>query len=141
MNLPIILLTIAALATAVPNSTADRGEKPVRPATFIVELAEDETLGPGDGGDQIAGKGTRFSRKNKEVVKNDNASRNAGKNNCENCGVETVPGQQHQKGVTPPSNEAQVDHVTPRSKGGQGVPENGQVLCRECNLEKSDKAP
>jgi threonine dehydrogenase-like Zn-dependent dehydrogenase len=92
-------------------------------------------------GSGIAGKqkGTRFTPKNKESVKKDNASRNHGTNHCENCGVETVPAQQHKKGVTPPANETQVDHVVPKSKGGKGVPENGQVLCRECNLEKGDK--
>jgi hypothetical protein len=89
----------------------------------------------------IAGKskGTRFTPKNKESVKQDNASRNDGTNRCESCGVETVPAQQHKKGVTPPANETQVDHVVPKSKGGKGVPENGQVLCRECNLKKGDK--
>ncbi|WP_414639233.1 HNH endonuclease [Archangium sp.] len=34
-----------------------------------------------------------------------------------------------------------MDHVTPKAKGGKGVPENGQVLCRDCNLEKGSKAP
>jgi hypothetical protein len=89
----------------------------------------------------IAGKrkGTRFTPKNKESVKQDNASRNDGTNRCENCDVETVPAEQHKKGVTPPSNETQVDHIVPKSKGGKGVPDNGQVLCRECNLKKGDK--
>jgi 5-methylcytosine-specific restriction endonuclease McrA len=55
-----------------------------------------------------------------------------------NCGVETVPAEQHKKGVTPPKNETHVDHVVPRAKGGTGEPDNGQVLCRECNIQKSD---
>ncbi|WP_414674555.1 HNH endonuclease [Luteibacter sp.] len=29
-----------------------------------------------------------------------------------------------------------MDHVIARSKGGDGSPENGQVLCRECNNDK-----
>jgi 5-methylcytosine-specific restriction endonuclease McrA len=89
----------------------------------------------------IAGKqrGTRFTPKSKESVKQENASRNDGTNRCENCGVETVPAEQHKKGVTPPTNETQVDHVVPKSKGGKGVPDNGQILCRECNLKKGDK--
>ncbi len=92
--------------------------------------------------DVVAGKkraGTRFTQKDKEVVKQDNASRNEGKTRCENCGVETVQPQQHKKGVTPPKNETQVDHIIPKAKGGAGEPDNGQVLCRECNLKKSDK--
>ncbi len=89
----------------------------------------------------LAGKrsGMPFTKKGKATVKQDNADRNDGKNRCENCGAETVPPQQHQKGVTPPGNETQVDHVVPKSKGGDGDPENGQVLCRDCNREKSDK--
>jgi 5-methylcytosine-specific restriction endonuclease McrA len=80
-----------------------------------------------------------FTKKGKTTVNQKNAEQNDGKNQCENCGVDTVPGQQHTKGVTPPDNEAQVDHVIPRAKGGDGAPENGQVLCRECNIKKSDK--
>ncbi|WP_257458507.1 HNH endonuclease [Archangium lipolyticum] len=83
--------------------------------------------------------GSRFTQKDKLTVKQDNASRNGGKTQCEKCGVETVPAQQHQKGVTPPKNETQVDHVVPKSKGGPGTPDNGQVLCRDCNIKKSDK--
>ena len=35
-------------------------------------------------------------------------------------------------------NAAQVDHIYPKSKGGQGVHWNAQVLCRHCNRKKSD---
>jgi len=89
----------------------------------------------------VAGKrpGSRFTKKDKEIVKQDNASRNEGKTVCENCGVETVPAEQHKKGVTPPKNESHVDHVVPKAKGGTGDPDNGQVLCRDCNIKKSDK--
>lgn len=83
--------------------------------------------------------GGRFTQKKKALVKQDNASRNEGKTRCEGCGVETVPAEQHKKGVTPPKNETHVDHVVPRAKGGTNDPENGQVLCRECNIEKGDK--
>jgi len=81
----------------------------------------------------------RFTQKKKALVKQDNASRNEGKTRCEGCGVETVPAEQHKKGVTPPKNETHVDHVVPKAKGGTNDPENGQVLCRECNIKKSDK--
>lgn len=65
--------------------------------------------------------------------------RNQGQTRCENCGIKTVPAQQHKKGVTPPTNETHVDHVIPRVEGGKGEPDNGQVLCRDCNLKKGDK--
>jgi hypothetical protein len=83
--------------------------------------------------------GKSFTPKGKQIVKQRNASANDGKNRCETCGVETVPAKQHEKGVTPPANETHVDHKVPKSKDGEGEPPNGQVLCRKCNLEKSDK--
>jgi len=91
----------------------------------------------------LAGKraGLPFTKKGKATIKKDNAEKNDGKNRCESCNVETVPAKQHQQGVTPPSNETQVDHVIPRAKGGEGEPDNGQILCRDCNIKKSDKAP
>lgn len=33
----------------------------------------------------------------------------------------------------------QADHITPWSKGGKTTSDNCQMLCRECNLRKSDK--
>jgi 5-methylcytosine-specific restriction endonuclease McrA len=57
-------------------------------------------------------------------------------NKCDNCGAEVVKPQQHTKGVTPPANEGHADHFTARAKGGSGTPDNGQLLCRDCNLEK-----
>lgn len=33
----------------------------------------------------------------------------------------------------------QADHIVPWSKGGKSVKENCQMLCRDCNLKKSDK--
>ena len=52
--------------------------------------------------------------------------------------TETVPATKSTKGVTPSNNERQVDHIVPKSKGGSGTPDNGQVLCRDCNIKKSD---
>jgi hypothetical protein len=60
---------------------------------------------------------------------------------CENCETPTAPAQQSQRGVRPPGNERQVDHVHPRARGGDGGPGNEQVLCRSCNLEKGDDLP
>ena len=35
--------------------------------------------------------------------------------------------------------EMEGDHIEPWSKGGKTVPENCQMLCRECNAKKTDK--
>ncbi len=91
----------------------------------------------------ITGKrpGARFSQKKKEAIKRQNAQENEGKNRCENCDVETVSPKKHTKGVTPPLNETHVDHKIPRAEGGGSEPENGQVLCRDCNLKKGASLP
>jgi uncharacterized protein with ParB-like and HNH nuclease domain len=34
--------------------------------------------------------------------------------------------------------EMEADHITPWSKGGKTIPENCQMLCRDCNRRKSD---
>ncbi|MEJ2682521.1 MAG: RHS repeat-associated core domain-containing protein [Gammaproteobacteria bacterium] len=91
---------------------------------------------PGSAGINRTGKD--FTPKTKQQLDADNAARNSGVNKCENCGVQTVPGQRAQRGVTPPGNERQRDHIIPKSKGGDGTFENGQILCRSCNLNKRD---
>lgn len=80
--------------------------------------------------------GKDFTKAGKEAVKDLNKEKNNGKTVCENCGIETVPGKKSEKGVTPPNNETQVDHVKRKREGGSGTPNNGQVLCRGCNLDK-----
>lgn len=99
-------------------------------------------LGMAPSTESVAGKGKsslNFTKKGKSLVKKKNAEKNDGKIICENCKTETVPGQKHVKGTTPPSNEAHVDHVIPKVHGGKGDPSNGQVLCRDCNIKKGDK--
>ncbi len=50
-----------------------------------------------------------------------------------------------QKGICPHCKkkfaigEMEADHIKPWSKGGQTVPQNCQMLCRECNRRKSNK--
>lgn len=53
--------------------------------------------------------------------------------------MDLVPAQQHKKGITPPTNEAHLDHIDPKSKGGSNSSANGQVLSREENLRKSNR--
>ena len=83
--------------------------------------------------------GKDFTKAGKEAVIDLNRIQNNGQVKCANCGIETTPAKQSIKNTTPTSNERQVDHVIPKSKGGQGTPKNGQVLCRGCNIKKSNK--
>ena len=83
--------------------------------------------------------GKDFTKAGKEAVIDLNRIQNNGQVKCANGGIETTPAKQSIKNTTPASNERQVDHVIPKSKGGQGTPKNGQVLCRGCNIKKSNK--
>jgi len=80
--------------------------------------------------------GENFTKAGKEAVKDVNKAKNNGQTTCVDCGVKTTPAQQSKNGVTPSKTETQVDHVKRKSEGGSGTPDNGQVLCRGCNLEK-----
>jgi RHS repeat-associated protein len=91
------------------------------------------------GGDRA---GKPFTTAGKRLVISRSAEANGGQPTCVNCGQPTVPAQQSQAGVTPPGNETNVDHIYPQSENGNGDPEtNGQLLCRDCNLTKSNSLP
>ena len=60
---------------------------------------------------------------------------------CEYCGVQTVPSQQSQAGVTTPSNARQTDHYNPSSQGGSNTADNAVNSCASCNNAKSNTQP
>ena len=82
--------------------------------------------------------GKDFTKAGKEAVIDVNKAKNGGKVKCEGCGTTTKPATQSKKGVTPSKKERQVDHKRAKSKDGSGTPDTGQVLCRGCNIKKSD---
>jgi HNH endonuclease len=134
-----LCLLLAALAIPAPMESGTA-------ATALSVDADDSTessgLVSGEGvfaGSSRAGKA--FTKKQKQTVKQKNAEAHGGSNHCANCDVETVAGKKHEKGVTPPRNETQVDHKLPKAKGGPGDVDNAQVLCRDCNLKKGSKEP
>ncbi|WP_343642339.1 HNH endonuclease [Chryseobacterium sp.] len=80
-----------------------------------------------------------FTKAGKKAVIDLNAHKYGGKTKCAKCKVETVPAKQSKKGVVPDKKETQVDHIEAESLGGSGTPNNGQALCRDCNIKKSNK--
>ena len=84
--------------------------------------------------------GMDFTQSGKAKVRADNRAANNGELTCENCGRNDLVDPQRAQGGQPrPPNEAQVDHIIPKSGGGDGSPPNGQVLCPACNAEKGTK--
>ncbi|MDR4891008.1 MULTISPECIES: HNH endonuclease [unclassified Chryseobacterium] len=62
-----------------------------------------------------------------------NKVNNKGKTICETCGTETIPAKKDAKGVTPPLNRTEIDHIKKRREGGSGTPDNLRIRCRGCN--------
>jgi hypothetical protein len=137
-----LLTLLSSIATAVPagaSHDAPGSHSTHPPGLITAPLLDPIGSSRSMDADAITGRGNRFSKKQKAVLKERNAAANEGKVVCENCNVETVPAEKHEKNVTPPNNEAHTDHKIPRAKGGKADLDNGQILCRECNLKKSDK--
>lgn len=83
--------------------------------------------------------GKDFTRAQKQKVLDVNAQRNDGSLRSDQSGRILSKAQQSKKGVSPPANEAQIDHITPKSKGGPNSYKNAQVLARDENIKKSNK--
>ncbi|QHB70584.1 RHS repeat-associated core domain-containing protein [Stenotrophomonas sp. 364] len=101
------------------------------------QIVKEPVAPKGTAGGPRAGKD--FTPAGKREVIQKNEQENGGQATCEGCTVATSPAQQSQRGIPTPKHETRVDHITPKSKGGDGSPSNGQVLCSSCNIDKSNK--
>ncbi|WP_152552508.1 hypothetical protein [Mangrovibacter sp. MFB070] len=90
------------------------------------------------------GPGKNFTRTQKANIYQQNMENNGGVLRSDLDGQELVMPQKSQSGVTPPSNEAQIDHIVPRNPANPNIEQgtnsynNAQVLSREKNRKKSN---
>ena len=85
------------------------------------------------------GSGKNFTAAQKRKILAENKKRNGGVIRCDITGEVCVPSRKSKKGVSPPHNEAQIDHIRPKSKGGTNSYRNAQVATRKANRHKSNK--
>jgi RHS repeat-associated protein len=83
--------------------------------------------------------GKPFTQSQKQKILAENEARNGGELLDDLTGEALVRPQQHTRGVRPPDNEAQVDHVYPRCEGGPNTFSNAEVRARIENIKKGSK--
>ena len=134
-------VAVGAIAAGAVYLSTPQGQQALQNAAASIQNGIDSTVTWAQGTKNGDRAGKPFTPKGKQEVKAQNAAANDGKMVCENCEKELVPGKKHESGMTPPDNEAHVDHIEPKSQGGDGSTSNGQLLCRTCNLQKGNKNP
>ncbi len=82
--------------------------------------------------------GKDFTASQKAQIIQQNKINNNGVVKSDLSGQTLVPPQKSMKGVTPPANEWQIDHIIPKSAGGTNSFSNAQILSREENRIKWD---
>ncbi len=161
------------LAGTAPASSAFLGENPRLgesfPNTTCLRVSADVSreLSPGSGGSCLerpaecfvapnanpysnltdspsVGPGKNFTQTQKANIYQENMANNGGVLRSDLNGEELVMPSKSVKGVTPPTNEAQIDHNIPRNPADPNVPpgtnsyNNARVLSRQQNRIKSN---
>jgi hypothetical protein len=85
---------------------------------------------------KTVGEGKNFTQTQKQAIINANKANNSGVIKSDQTGKILDPAVQSKKGVSANMNQAEIDHITPKAKGGGNSNTNAQVLSKEENLKK-----
>lgn len=120
----------------INNGSGDKGQLSQTPAKTqgdnrgkYAHLKEPRTVGPG----------LKTTPAQRARILAENKQQNGGVLRSDQSGTELAPPKKLNTGDQRPPNEAQVDHIEERSKGGSNSNANQQVLSFEENLEKELK--
>jgi RHS repeat-associated protein len=83
--------------------------------------------------------GGEFGKKQKELIKKKNLGMNKGKARSDKDGTTLNPSKRNIKGQKADMNQAEVDHIKARSKGGTNKTSNLRVISKEENAKKGNK--
>jgi RHS repeat-associated protein len=158
-----ILITIGLIGTATlldgkPNIirlifkasedelSGNTDDSPDEPGTSSVTTDESGPYDHLEDPDDV-GPGKNFTAAQKEKIYAENRNRNGGVLRDDETGEILVSPQKSKKGISPPSNEAQIDHKIPRKPADPNVApgtnsySNARVISRARNRAKSNKYP
>ena len=83
--------------------------------------------------------GRDYTQAQKARIREANRQMNGGVLRDDETGKRLIEAKQHQRGKTPPTQEAHVDHQQAKSKGGANSYDNARLRSREANLQKGDR--
>ena len=86
-----------------------------------------------------AGDGKKTTRSQRQKLLEENKKQNNGELKSDGDGRKLDPPSKNVKGQKANMNQAEVDHINPRSKGGSNRNTNLRVISKEENLVKSNK--
>ncbi len=138
-------ITAGALGLSA-NVRAVRSSPSGTPTKLAPPVRDSELTSPIRGGryghledPASANSGKGFTATQRKAILAENQRQNGGELRDDRTGETLVPPQRREQGVTLPPNEAQIDHVYPKSKGGPNTYSNAEVRARHNNQRKGNK--